>query len=238
MIGNTMGGKAGEKGATDERDEVKSWDNCDAKKLPQFNLVSPFPTPTHGKQYIREGLAVSSTESSYVPFIRGRTVSGSEECDGDKDVLLERKRNLAEQSVLPRVLVVDDAVSNRKMLSRLLRSRCRSVEEAADGQEALKKVLESLLATSDLQYDIILMDFVMPVMDGPTATEEIRRAGFTGLIFGLTGNVLESDIEFFIAHGANYVLTKPFEAKLYDKLVIESRKYRYSIATKELVSGR
>jgi len=50
--------------------------------------------------------------------------------------------------------------------------------------------------------------------------------------------VLESDIEFFIAHGANYVLTKPFDAKLYDKLVIESRKYRYSITTKELVSGR
>eukprot|EP01042_Synura_sphagnicola_P036877 gene36877-biopygen32679 len=107
------------------------------------------------------------------------------------------------------------------MLSRLLKSRCRAVSQAADGQEALNKVLESLTAPPDLQYDIILMDFVMPVMDGPTATKEIRKAGYTGLLFGLTGNVLESDIEYFIAQGANDVLTKPFDVKAYDDVVSE-----------------
>ena len=73
------------------------------------------------------------------------------------------------------------------------------------------------------KYDIIMMDFVMPIMDGPTATREMRKAGFTGYIFGLTGNVLVSDIEFFKAHGANYVLTKPFDVLTYDKIVAELR---------------
>ena len=82
-------------------------------------------------------------------------------------------------------------------------------------------VVESLSAASELQYDIILMDFIMPEMDGPTATKEIRKAGYTGLLFGLTGNVLESDIEYFIAQGANDVLTKPFDIKAYDGLVAE-----------------
>ena len=122
---------------------------------------------------------------------------------------------------LPSVLVVDDAVSNRKMLSRLLKSRCRTISQAADGREALNMVIESLSAASELQYDIILMDFIMPEMDGPTATKEIRKAGYTGLLFGLTGNVLESDIEYFIAQGANDVLTKPFDIKAYDGLVAE-----------------
>jgi len=129
-----------------------------------------------------------------------------------------------DRSGLPRVLVVDDAVSNRKMLCRLLRSRCRSVTEAGDGQEALHKVLESLSAPPDLQYDIVLMDFVMPVMDGPTATSEIRKAGFTGVVIGLTGNVLESDMDFFRSHGANSVLTKPFDVKAYDEAVAELKR--------------
>ena len=105
-----------------------------------------------------------------------------------------------------------------------LKSRCRAVSQAADGQEALNKVLESLTAPPDLQYDIVLMDFIMPVMDGPTATAEIRKAGFTGVVFGITGNVLEADVDFFTSHGANYVLTKPFDVKAYDIAVAALRR--------------
>ena len=37
-------------------------------------------------------------------------------------------------------------------------------------------------------FDAILMDFIMPNMDGPTATRQLRTMGYTGVIFGVTGN--------------------------------------------------
>jgi CheY-like chemotaxis protein len=61
-------------------------------------------------------------------------------------------------------------------------------------------------------YDVILMDYVMPVMDGPTATEEIRRLGFKGVILGVTGNGHQPEIELFVKAGADKVLIKPLSA--------------------------
>ena len=89
-----------------------------------------------------------------------------------------------DSSKLPRMLVVDDAKSNRKMLSRVLRSRCSVIVEAEDGQKAVDMVKESMVASagpltrSSALFDLILMDFVMPVMDGTTATLEIRKLGY------------------------------------------------------------
>jgi two-component system, OmpR family, response regulator ResD len=54
------------------------------------------------------------------------------------------------------------------------------------------------------------MDFVMPVMDGPTATRAIRAMHISTPIFGLTGNALESDVAFFLNSGADSILIKPF----------------------------
>ena len=62
-----------------------------------------------------------------------------------------------------------------------------SIEEAADGQIAVDKVKQE--ADAGRHYDVILMDFVMPVMDGPTATRAIRAMHITSPIFGLTGNL-------------------------------------------------
>ena len=173
-------------------------------------MISSSKEPERDKDAAKEPVGVPGDE--------GKRPSWEEKGDG----MIAREDE--DRSGLPRVLVVDDAVSNRKMLCRLLRSRCRSVAEAGDGQEALKKIIESLTAPPDLQYDIVLMDFVMPVMDGPTATAEIRKAGFTGVVFGITGNVLEADVDFFTSHGANYVLTKPFDVKAYDIAVAALRR--------------
>ena len=138
---------------------------------------------------------------------------------------IEKKKNelVTDKEPLPRVLVVDDAVSNRKMLCRVLRSRCTAIVEADDGQKALKIVRETMRGSDQLSrnnsppFDLILMDFVMPVMDGPTAIKEIRDLGYKGLIFGLTGNVLDGDKDLMIANGADFVLTKPFSIEVYDR---------------------
>ena len=58
------------------------------------------------------------------------------------------------------------------------------------------------------------MDFIMPNLDGPTATVEIRRLGFTGLLVGLTGQLHTEDIEVFLKSGADKVLGKPLQTDL------------------------
>eukprot|EP01042_Synura_sphagnicola_P036525 gene36525-biopygen8628 len=120
---------------------------------------------------------------------------------------------LADTVIINRVLVVDDATSNRKMLSRLLKSRSVYQDEAEDGEAAVAKVRESMSQSMAAYtgFDAILMDFVMPKKDGPTATKELRAMGYTGLIVGITGNGLASDIEHYLQCGADYVLTKPLD---------------------------
>jgi signal transduction histidine kinase/CheY-like chemotaxis protein len=88
------------------------------------------------------------------------------------------------------ILVVDDSRLNRKMLLRCLRADGHVCSEAADGLEAVMAVREKIDYANGGQgrpFDVILMDFVMPNMDGPTATKEIRAMGYTAPIFGLTG---------------------------------------------------
>lgn len=109
-----------------------------------------------------------------------------------------------------RILVVDDALTNRKLLMRLLKNRGHECDEAKDGQEAVDKVTESLQSEASC-YDTILMDYEMPVMDGPTSCMEIRALGCDSYIVGITGNVLPEDVAHFRRCGANCVLPKPIQ---------------------------
>jgi CheY-like chemotaxis protein len=61
------------------------------------------------------------------------------------------------------------------------------------------------------RYDVITMDAEMPVMSGFEATKLIRAAGYTGLLFGCTGNALEEDQRLFIQQGADGVYIKPID---------------------------
>ena len=60
-------------------------------------------------------------------------------------------------------------------------------------------------------YDCILMDYEMPKINGPTATTQLRLKGCKIPIIGVTGNVMGSDIDLFVRHGANEVLGKPLK---------------------------
>jgi signal transduction histidine kinase/CheY-like chemotaxis protein len=89
------------------------------------------------------------------------------------------------------VLVVDDSRLNRKMLLKCLRADGHTCFEAEDGLEAIAMVKERIdhaRGGHGRPFDAVLMDFIMPNMDGPTATQEIRALGYTAPIFGVTGN--------------------------------------------------
>lgn len=117
-----------------------------------------------------------------------------------------------------RVLIVDDVASNRKVVRRILRDKFALIEEAENGKVAVNKVAQSLEQGNPFQ--LILMDFMMPVMNGLDATRAIqeltRQNGNLShseqtLIIGVTGNGLEEDIDAFKDAGADEVMLKPLE---------------------------
>ena len=117
-----------------------------------------------------------------------------------------------------RFLVADDHPLNRLLVRQVLQNAwptCQVVE-AADGQKAL----EVLAAQA---VDLVLMDMVMPVMDGIVATAAIRQNALKQRqdlpILGLTANVTPQDLERFKSAGLSDLMLKPFEpAQLCDKV--------------------
>lgn len=93
-----------------------------------------------------------------------------------------------------RVLVVDDSALCRKMVIRLLRSMSYECVEASNGLDGAKKLsalngVKPVKPMSNQQrIDFVLLDFEMPLMDGPTACKLMREQGYTLPIIGLTGS--------------------------------------------------
>lgn len=105
------------------------------------------------------------------------------------------------------VLVVDDVELTRKMTVRAIRHLGGGCDEAIDGQDAVNKVGESI--ENRRMYDLVLIDYQMPILDGPEAVSQMRVKGFTGKIVGITGYADEFHRNNFISHGADKVLLKP-----------------------------
>ena len=123
------------------------------------------------------------------------------------------------------ILVVDDALMNRKLLIRLLQSNGHSCGEAENGQALIDSIHFSFFGSSAefkaAQYDCILVDYEMPVMNGPEACKAIREMGYTGFVVGVTGNLLPEDVGYFMDCGANAVLPKPFNYNDLKQLLVE-----------------
>jgi CheY-like chemotaxis protein len=115
-----------------------------------------------------------------------------------------------------RILVVDDADSNRKLLMRILKAKGYLCDGAANGQEACD-VFGDLQQRGEI-VDAVLMDYEMPVLDGPDATKVLRDMGCKCLIVGVTGNVLPADIDHFKSKGANTVLAKPLNIEAFESI--------------------
>lgn len=105
-----------------------------------------------------------------------------------------------------RVLLVEDNVLNQEVACELLQDAGFVVDLAENGQIALNRI-------NEIHYDIVLMDMQMPVMDGVTATREIRKiARFNDLpIVAMTANAMQGDRDFCLAAGMNDHVAKPIE---------------------------
>ncbi len=107
-----------------------------------------------------------------------------------------------------RILMADDAPGNRELVSAILRGLGLEIDTVCDGAEAVQ-------AMQDGAYDLVLMDVHMPVMDGLTATREIRRmqagSGLRTPILALTANVQAEQVARCLDSGMDGHLAKPIQ---------------------------
>ncbi len=113
-----------------------------------------------------------------------------------------------------RILVVEDDVRNVFAVTSVLEGTGVTVQIARNGREALE-VLEKSLADPSRRIDLVLMDVMMPEMDGVTATRELRkRPEWRKLpIIMLTAKAMPDDQEVCLAAGANDYLAKPLDVE-------------------------
>ncbi|NRF69926.1 response regulator [Aquincola sp. S2] len=122
-----------------------------------------------------------------------------------------------------RILVVDDVVGNRRVLAEMLGALGFEVIEAGDGQAALAQVKSSA-------PDLVLMDTVMPVMDGHAATRRLREDPATARlpIIAVSANASEHDRATCLECGADDFLPKPIERRLLLELLSRHLQLRWS----------
>lgn len=117
------------------------------------------------------------------------------------------------------ILLVEDNKVNQKVATKFLTKWDAIVEVADNGAEALEKIKSN-------HYDVVLMDLLMPVMDGYTATKEIRKmAQYKELpIVALSASAMSHEREQAFASGMDDYICKPFvPSELYNKIA----KYAY-----------
>jgi signal transduction histidine kinase/ActR/RegA family two-component response regulator len=108
-----------------------------------------------------------------------------------------------------RILVVDDAPDNRRLVSFLLRRAGARVDLAEHGREGIDRVIAS--AAAHEPYDLVVMDMQMPVLDGYQATAELRRLGYSLPVLALTANAMQSDRDACMKAGCTDFATKPID---------------------------
>lgn len=118
------------------------------------------------------------------------------------------------------VLVAEDNALNMEIIHTLLEDYGMRVEEAGNGKEAVEAV-----KARPGHYDLVLMDIMMPVMDGLEATREIRRIPRddcrTLPIVAMSANAFDEDVKRSLASGMNGHLSKPVDLKKLEKMLGE-----------------
>lgn len=112
-------------------------------------------------------------------------------------------------ATMGRILIVDDVEENRAVLARRLEREGYAVDSVAGGEEALKRV-------TDGAFDLVLLDVLMPGMDGFAVLERIKKDPATRSVPVIMISALDDlpSVVRCIEHGAEDYLTKPFDPVL------------------------
>ncbi|RDB22908.1 Transcription factor SKN7 [Hypsizygus marmoreus] len=131
------------------------------------------------------------------------SASSSSSASNTQKLRVRRSTFVPGWAVPPRVLLVDDDAVSRKLSSKFLQVFGCTIDVAVDGVGAVNKMnLE--------KYDLVLMDIVMPKLDGVSATSLIRKFDHMTPIISMTSNSKPNEIMTYYSSGMNDILPKPF----------------------------
>lgn len=159
---------------------------------------------------IKQNIITDKIESKLLPFTSSTIL----------DIFVDTvsiKDKICEVTYIPKakVLLVEDNEQNQLIATKLLDKIKADVDIAKNGQEAVDKALKN-------DYDIILMDCQMPILDGYEATKIIRMQDKNIPIIAMSANSLDNDIKKCFLTGMNDYITKPIEI---DKFYTTLRKW-------------
>lgn len=109
-----------------------------------------------------------------------------------------------------RVLVADDRRDNRYLISRILEKAGATVDTAENGRQALKRIAEAQSAAQP--YHVVLMDMLMPELNGFEAVAKLRAAGWSTPVVALTASAMAGDRDRCLQAGCDDYLTKPIDS--------------------------
>lgn len=166
---------------------------------------------------VDSSLGVGTTVTVSLPFERytendidTSLLEKSEKCQFDENVLKGKT-----------VLLVEDNKVNMEILNELFKIKHINAIQAWNGKEALNIIKNS----KENEIDVVLMDILMPEMDGYTAVKEIRalnRKDVASLpIIALTANAFEEEIEKTKEAGMNACVTKPVDFNILLKTIYQ-----------------
>ncbi len=112
---------------------------------------------------------------------------------------------------MAKILLAEDEEFISRMISLRLALKGHEIDQSVNGQEAVDKALSG-------NYDMVLMDMHMPVMDGHEATQILRDHDYKGLIVAVTASVMSADTGKAIKSGCDEYISKPIGEDFEERL--------------------
>ncbi|MBB1487564.1 ATP-binding protein [Oceanospirillum sediminis] len=182
-----------------------------------FTVILPLPVSEQPIESPGRSSGIQTLEQSDVSLTLSEPVDSAISCHALKDApglipetsdkheqfqVSDHQRSVKETGKL-RILLAEDNQINQQVAIHIIKTLGHHVDTVSDGQEAVD-------AAENYQYDLILMDMQMPVMDGLDATRRIRQRAPDLPIIALTANTQQKDIDACFESGMNEYLAKPF----------------------------